>query len=369
MTTRNVRRGTLSSVGLLAALLTTPAHAQQAPSAEVLISPDLITVTEATTLAQAALAACRAIGLPTNVRVVDAEGHPRVAMSDDKASVPGLDSSSQKLAAVTDFRVSTADLANRVKDDPKFAGQYGKDTRYRFSPGAFPLWRGDRMVGILALGGSRNRDADCATEALKSVPSLAFIPKASPPKPVAAGATFVGTAVFPAKRQLKVSSPAFADGGDVPFENTGWRANTFPGLSWTKGPAGTKSYVALLQDADGLMGGNDAILHWTMYNIPANVTSLPAGMTAPPPGAAAGPNRNGPSLGYLGPRTGAGAKHRYPFQVFALNTVIKADPKLSWVDLKAAMRGHVLASGQTVGLGQLDWTAPQGPPPSAPPAR
>ena len=189
--------------------------------------------------------------------------------------------------------------------------------------------------------------------------------QALPPSPVAAGAAFVAIGLLPASdgQKLKVSSPAFAEGGDVPFENTGYRGNVFPGLKWSKGPRGTKSYVTLLQDADGLMGGKDVILHWTMYNIPANVTSLATGMTTPPPGAVAGPNRNGTSQGYLGPRTGPGRKHRYPFQVFALDTVIPSEPALTWAALKEAMTGHVLASGQTVGLGQLDPTAPPGPPP------
>lgn len=198
--------------------------------------------------------------------------------------------------------------------------------------------------------------------ALFAVSTTTFA-QALPPSPVAAGAEYVLIKLLPAKhgRKLRVSSPAFAEGGDVPFENTGYRGNTFPGLSWSKGPKGTRSYVAVLQDVDGLMGG-DVVLHWTMYNIPGTVTALAPGMVAPPPGAEAGPNRHGPGQGYLGPRTGPGRKHRYPFQIFALDTVLPVDPGLSWTALKGAMRGHVLASGQTIGLGQLDPTAPPGPP-------
>ena len=208
--------------------------------------------------------------------------------------------------------------------------------------------------------------AAASAAALLIAATGAALAQAPPPTPVPAGAAYVAIGLFPARSggRLAVSSPGFAEGRDIPFEYTGWRANTFPGLSWSKGPPGTRSYVALLQDADGLLGGNDAILHWTMYDIPPEVTSLRLGMTAPPPGAMAGPNRNGPAKGYLGPRTGAGPKHRYPFQVFALDIVIPADPDISWAALKAAMKDHVLASGQTVGLGQLDPTAAPGPPPA-----
>jgi para-nitrobenzyl esterase len=164
--------------------------------------------------------------------------------------------------------------------------------------------------------------------------------------------------------KLKVSSPAFKDGENIPFENTQYRGNVFPGLMWSKGPTGTKSYVVIMQDTDALVRG-DAILHWTMYNVPAAVTKLDAGMTAPPAGAMYGPNIRGTMQAYMGPRTPAGPKHRYHLQVFALDTAIAGDSQLSFDALKTAMTGHVLASGQTIGLGMVDPTAP---PPAPRPA-
>jgi para-nitrobenzyl esterase len=188
---------------------------------------------------------------------------------------------------------------------------------------------------------------------------------APPPTPVAAGEQYLAIHLLPAShhRQLAVSSPAFSSGGDIPFEYSGYRANRFPGLQWSRGPARTRSYVTVLQDADGL-NGDDAILHWTVYDIPAQVTHLDRNGDSLPVGAQAGPNRNGPAQGYLGFRTGAGPKHRYPFQVFALDILIPPDPNLSWPALKAAMSGHVLASGDIIGLGQLDPTAAGNPLPA-----
>ena len=161
--------------------------------------------------------------------------------------------------------------------------------------------------------------------------------------------------------KLKVSSPAFADMGDIPYENTQYRTNTFPGLEWSKGPKGTQSYAIIMQDTDGANKG-DAILHWTMFNIPSSVTKLDAGMTAPPGGAMYGPNVRGPEHAYMGPRTPAGPKHRYHLQVFALDTILQGNATLSWDDLKAALAGHVLASGQVIGLGSVDPNAPKPPP-------
>ena len=188
----------------------------------------------------------------------------------------------------------------------------------------------------------------------------AFAQLPPPAKEVAADKLVLN--IIPAKGKLTVTSPAFKDMGDIPFENTSYRSNTFPGLSWTKGPKATQSYVVIMQDTDALNKG-EAILHWTMFNVPSSTTTLDAGMTKPPAGAMYGPNVRGPQHAYTGPRTPAGPKHRYHLQVFALDTVLQGDPVLTLDGLKAGMTGHVLASGQVIGLGAFDPTAKPSPPP------
>jgi para-nitrobenzyl esterase len=178
-----------------------------------------------------------------------------------------------------------------------------------------------------------------------------------PPKDPEVGIGQLALTTIPAKggAKLTVTSPAFKHMGDIPFANTQYQGNTFPGLEWTAGPAGTKSYVIIMQDTDAVMRGGP-ILHWTMYNIPG--TKLDAAMMAPPAGSSYGPNIRGANQAYWGPRTPAGPKHRYHFQVFALDTAIPADPALTYEALTAAMKDHVLASGEVIGLGQVDPSAP-----------
>ena len=159
--------------------------------------------------------------------------------------------------------------------------------------------------------------------------------------------------LMPAKSKLTVTTPAFKDGEQIPFENTQYRTNTFPGLTWSKGPAATKSYVIIMQDNSLLLRGAP-ILHWTMFNIPANVTKLDKGMTSQPAGATYGPNYKGKEQPYLGPRTPPGPKHHYHLQVFALDTQAPAEASGSLQVLTEAMNGHVLASGELVGLAQAD---------------
>jgi para-nitrobenzyl esterase len=197
------------------------------------------------------------------------------------------------------------------------------------------------------------------TVCVMTLVSSAALAQAPPPETEAALAQSA-LVNLPAKggAKLTVTSPAFKHMGDIPFENTQYRTNTFPGLEWTAGPAGTRSYAVVMQDTDFLMRGG-AILHWTMINITG--TKLDAGMTTPPAGATNGPNMRGASQPYMGPRTPPGPKHRYHFQVFALDTMLPAEAGASYEALVAAMKDHVLASGEIVGLGQVDPNAPPSP--------
>jgi para-nitrobenzyl esterase len=169
------------------------------------------------------------------------------------------------------------------------------------------------------------------------------------------GAAQLAMATVPAKgtARLTVESPAFQNGGDIPFENTQYRGNVFPGLSWSHGPSRTQSYMIIMQDPDSLSDGMP-ILHWTMFNIPKSVTKLDAAMTEPPAGSTYGPNIRGPNHAYMGPHTPPGPKHHYHLQLFALDTTLAPNAGDSYATLTQAMQGHVLAEGELVGLGQAD---------------
>jgi para-nitrobenzyl esterase len=195
---------------------------------------------------------------------------------------------------------------------------------------------------------------------LAGTSSMAQVSRSTPGQPEARTAR----ELMPAKVKLTVTTPAFKDGGDIPFEHTQYRSNTFPGLSWTKGPKDTKSYVLIMQDNDLIVRGAP-VLHWTMFNIPANVTKLEAGMTMPPAGSSYGPNYKGAAQSYTGPRTPPGPKDHYHFQIFALDRVVPAEAASSYEVLTSAMKDHVLASGAVVGLGEKD---PNATPPAPKPA-
>ncbi|MEO7358957.1 MAG: YbhB/YbcL family Raf kinase inhibitor-like protein [Gemmatimonadaceae bacterium] len=185
------------------------------------------------------------------------------------------------------------------------------------------------------------------------VTPMTLMSQAAPPPATEVGAAGLAIANLTAKSSTKitVTSPAFTPGGDIPFENTQYKGNTFPGLSWSAGPAETKTYAIIMQDGDGARNG-EPFLHWTVFNIAPTTTKLDPGMAAVPTGAQYGPNYKGTNQPYLGPRTPAGPKHRYHLQVFALDASLTLDPTANYAALIAAMNGHVLASGELIGLGQ-----------------
>ena len=133
-------------------------------------SPGLITRAEATRIAQSALEECARRKQPASVVVVDADGFQRTAFSDDNAKFIGLSTSRQKAASVLAFKVSSRVLQMRVQSDKQFADQFGKDDRYHFSAGGVPIYKDGKLVAVIAVGGARDIDEDCALAGLAALP-------------------------------------------------------------------------------------------------------------------------------------------------------------------------------------------------------
>ena len=142
------------------------------------------------------------------------------------------------------------------------------------------------------------------------------------------GSLLVFQAAASADGGFAVSSTAFKDGGTIAMDQvfnsfgcTG--ANHSPELSWTGAPAGTKSFAVTIYDPDAPTGSG--FWHWTVFNIPANVTHLAADAgnekgTGLPAGAVQGRTDFGFSH-FGGPCPPVGdAPHHYHVTVYALKT-------------------------------------------------
>ncbi len=162
----------------------------------------------------------------------------------------------------------------------------------------------------------------------------------------------------PSIAHLTVTTPSFADGVEIPKENTQYGGNIFPGLEWTAGPQGTQSYAVIVQGQRTNDPHAISSIHLVVFDIPAAVTQLDKGMTAVPDSAVFGPNVHGPHQAYVGPHAHPDATNGYHFQVLALDTTLPPSDTVQYDTLIAAMRGHVLAVGDVVGISSHDPNTP-----------
>lgn len=118
-----------------------------------------------------------------------------------------------------------------------------------------------------------------------------------------------------------LTSNGFSDGDTLPDAQVQAKDNLSPHLAWSGAPEGTRSYAVTVFDPDAPTGSG--FWHWTVANIPVDVTELPAGAGslkgALPPGAVSGRTDFGePGFGGAAPPPGHGP-HRYVFTVFAVD--------------------------------------------------
>jgi para-nitrobenzyl esterase len=196
----------------------------------------------------------------------------------------------------------------------------------------------------------------CAS-GLAALFGLALVSAGAAAEPPAGGghAAQLVTDLMPGKLKLTVTSPGFKDGGDIPFKYTQYQGNIFPGVAWSKGPPATQSYVVIMQ---GVLGHGTSI-HLNLFNVPADVSALKTGLKEPPAGALYGASLHGVNQGYVGPHTHNFGKQKYYLQVLALDTRLPDSVQPSFPALEAAMSGHVLASGEILGIGTMDPNSPE----------
>ena len=196
-------------------------------------------------------------------------------------------------------------------------------------------------------------------------------------------------------RNLAVTINGLDDRGGLP-ENAAFCAppdsrtrNVNPGVSWSAGPRGTRSYALLTIDPDsptdpakvnepGVVIAEDSprtrVFHWVMADIPPGVTAIPNGADSAgikpggkPVGATPygvrGSNvyttfmtgwmgMGGTYGGYDGPclPINDARLHHYHFHVMALDVPsLGLSGSFTGPEVEKAAKGHVLAEGEVVG--------------------
>ena len=138
---------------------------------------------------------------------------------------------------------------------------------------------------------------------------------------------------------ITVSSSAFKYGEIIPKKYSGQGADVSPPLSWTPGPAETKSYALINDDPDAPVGN---WVHWLVKNIPPEITFFAENSFS----GIAAPNSWGNSK-YGGPMPPKGKAHRYFYKIYALNvSSLKATTDSEFY---AEVEKHKIAEGSLMG--------------------
>ncbi len=140
-------------------------------------------------------------------------------------------------------------------------------------------------------------------------------------------------------RILTVKSPDFSSNDFIPAKYSCVGANVNPAINIGDIPEGTKSLALIMEDPDA----HGTFDHWIMWNIPVK-EKIEENST---PGAQ-GKNGKGENK-YAGPCPPSGT-HHYHFKIYALDTKLDLPITTGKNALLKAMNGHIIASGELVGL-------------------
>lgn len=148
-----------------------------------------------------------------------------------------------------------------------------------------------------------------------------------------------------------LTSTGFTDGGALPDAQVHAKGNRSPQLSWSGAPEGTKSFAVTCYDPDAPTGSG--FWHWTVANIPSDVTEVAEGASSAgmPKGAVEGRTDFGePGFGGAAPPPGHGP-HRYIFTVFAVDTErLEVTPENSGAVFGFNLHFHTLAKASITGV-------------------
>ncbi len=145
---------------------------------------------------------------------------------------------------------------------------------------------------------------------------------------------------------MKITSPAFKEGGIIPSLYTCEGKNINPALEFANIPPEAKSLVLINDDPDvpKTLRPDGMYDHWVIFNIPPSTHKIAEHST--PPGIQ-GKSTNGKNQ-YVGPCP-PDREHRYFFKLYALDKLLDLPPGATKKEVESAMHGHIVAQCQLMG--------------------
>jgi len=155
--------------------------------------------------------------------------------------------------------------------------------------------------------------------------------------------------------KIELKSSAFQNGARIPRKYTGDGEDVSPPLSWSGVPESAKELALICDDPDAPVA--EPWVHWVIYGLSPELTSLPEGIPAQsqidqPVKALQGKNSwsSGRTIGYRGPAPPPGhGTHHYHFKLYALDQPLNLPAGVDKKRLLKAMEGHIIAEGELVG--------------------
>jgi Raf kinase inhibitor-like YbhB/YbcL family protein len=151
---------------------------------------------------------------------------------------------------------------------------------------------------------------------------------------------------------FRLTSSAFAAGGEIPTRYTCDGQDVSPPLAWSGVPANAKSLVLIVDDPDAPDPAAPQMtwVHWVLYNIPPSASALPEGAGQLPAGTLHGVN-DWQRAGYGGPCPPIG-RHRYFHKLYALDVVLPDLGRPSKAQLEAQIERHIIGRAELIGVYQ-----------------
>lgn len=148
---------------------------------------------------------------------------------------------------------------------------------------------------------------------------------------------------------LVVRPEAFDPGGTIPERYTGVGEDVSPPLTVESVPSAAATLALVVDDPDA--GG---FLHWLIWNVPADRSSIPEGVPRRETVESLGGARQGTNdfgeVGYRGPLPPADdGPHTYRFTASAVDTTLEVAAGADRAALESALDGHTLDTVQFSG--------------------
>jgi len=142
---------------------------------------------------------------------------------------------------------------------------------------------------------------------------------------------------------MKITSPSFAEGEEIPQKFTCQGEGVNPELKFSDVPKAIKSLALIMDDPDARIG---TFTHWTFFNIPPETLGIEENSKVQ--GAIEGLTSAGKS-GYV-PCCPTIGSHHYTFKLFALDNTLSLPEGVSREDLEKEINSHLIETVKLVGM-------------------